>query len=152
MAGSEGTSRPARGEGGAAAVEFALVAPLVLLLLFGIVSYGFLLSFRQALSQGAAEGARSAAVWAAAYASSQDAARKTAATASVDEALQSYGVACGPTGATCTVAIAACSGDPAAQCASVTVSYPYGARPLIPRLPLIPLPATVEYEAQARVS
>jgi Flp pilus assembly protein TadG len=51
-----------RAEGGAAAVEFALVAPLLLLLVFGVISYGYMLSFRQALSQGAAEGARAAAV------------------------------------------------------------------------------------------
>lgn len=152
MAGQLGGSRAQRDEGGAAAVEFALVAPLVLLLFAGIITYGFMLSFRQALSQGAAEGARSAAVWAAAYAPSQDAARKTAATARVDEALEGYGVACGAAGATCTVTIAACSGDPTAQCASVKVSYPYATKPLIPKMPLIPLPATLEYESQARVS
>ncbi len=52
------TWRPARRERGAAAVEFALVVPLLLTLVFGIISYGYLLSFRQSLSQAAAEGAR----------------------------------------------------------------------------------------------
>ena len=47
----------ARGERGAVAVEFALVLPLVLVLLFGIIGYGFMLSFRQGISQAAAEGA-----------------------------------------------------------------------------------------------
>ena len=54
--------RPAWRERGAAAVEFALVVPLLLTLVFGIISYGYLLSFRQSLSQAAAEGARAAAV------------------------------------------------------------------------------------------
>lgn len=138
-------------QGGAAAVEFALVAPLVLLLLFGIIGYGFLLTFRQALSQGAAEGARSAAVWAAAYSPSQDVERIGAATASVDEALNGYGVGCADL-ATCTVVIVPCTGSPTAQCASVTVSYPYRAHPIFGPVPFVPMPETVEYEAQARVS
>lgn len=56
-----GYRRP-HGERGAAAVEFALVVPLLVTLLFGIISYGYLLSFRQSVSQAAAEGARAAAV------------------------------------------------------------------------------------------
>ncbi len=135
-------------ERGAAAVEFALVVPLLLLLVFGIISYGYMLSFRQAMSQGAAEGARSAAVWASAYAASQDTQRKSAATTSVDEALKSYGVTCA-SGATCTTAIAACG---TAKCVTVTVSYPYGTNPLTPKIPLVPLPASLSYTASARVS
>ena len=110
-----------RAETGAAAVEFALIAPLLLLLVFGIISYGYMLSFRQAMSQGAAEGARSAAVWATAYASSQDASRIASAKTQVDDALSSYGVSC-TNGATCTVTIESCG---TAKCARVTVSYPY---------------------------
>lgn len=143
--------RRGRDEEGAAAVEFALVAPLVLLLLFGIIGYGFLLSFRQAISQGAAEGARSAAVWAAAYSPSQDADRVTAATASVDEALASYGVRCGDV-ATCDVQIVTCGGSPTTRCASVLVSYPYRDHPVFARVPFVPLPETLQYRAQARVS
>ena len=54
--------RRAPSERGAAAVEFALVVPLLLLLIFGIISYGMMLSFRQGLTQAASEGARAAAV------------------------------------------------------------------------------------------
>jgi Flp pilus assembly protein TadG len=86
--------RRERGQGGAAAVEFALVAPLVLLLLFGIIGYGFMLTFRQALSQGAAEGARSAAVWSASYSPTQEPDRVAAARASVDEGLGRLWVLC----------------------------------------------------------
>lgn len=57
-----GKSRAADTDRGAAAVEFALVVPLLVTLLFGIISYGYLLSFRQSISQAAAEGARAAAV------------------------------------------------------------------------------------------
>ena len=40
-----------QGQAGAAAVEFALVAPLLLVVVFGILSYGYMLSFRQSMSQ-----------------------------------------------------------------------------------------------------
>ena len=88
---ARGARRPERG---AAAVEFALVVPFLLLFLVGIISYGYMLSFRQALSQGAAEGARAAAVWSTAYDATQDSARIAAAKSRIDEALSSYGVSC----------------------------------------------------------
>lgn len=135
-------------ERGAAAVEFALVVPLLLVLVFGIISYGYMLSFRQAISQGAAEGARSGAVWASAYEPGQDADRIAAARASVDEALGSYGVGCSD-GATCSVAISPCG---SARCVVVTVSYPYAAEPLTPDIPLVPLPSTLSFTSTARVS
>ncbi len=143
-----GIRRARERERGAAAVEFALVVPLLLVLVFGIISYGYMLSFRQAISQGAAEGARSGAVWASAYDAGQDAQRRAAATTSVDEALKSYGVGCSA-GATCTVTIAPCG---TAKCVKVVVSYPYGAKPLTPKIPLVPLPSTLSYTSTARVS
>ncbi len=73
---------------GAAAVEFALVLPLLMLLLFGIISYGVMLSFRQSLSQAAAEGARAAAVT---FVEGQ---KQSEAYSSVNEALDSFGVTC----------------------------------------------------------
>ena len=54
--------RVARQDRGAAAVEFALVVPFLLLLVFATISFGMMLSFRQTLSQAATEGARAAAV------------------------------------------------------------------------------------------
>ena len=58
MPGREGRRR--RTESGAAAVEFALVLPLLVVLVLGIISYGVMLSFRQTLSQATTEGARAA--------------------------------------------------------------------------------------------
>ena len=137
----------ARRERGAAAVEFALVAPILILLVFGIISYGYMLSFRQAMSQGAAEGARAGAVWASAYAPSQDAQRIAAARTGVDEALSSYGVSCS-SGATCQIRMQACG---TGTCLAVTVTYPYGTRPLTPDVPLVPMPDSLSYTATARV-
>ena len=49
-------------EGGASAVEFALVMPVLFLLLFGIIDYGLLFFDSIGLRQGAREGARQAVV------------------------------------------------------------------------------------------
>lgn len=51
-----------RPEGGAAAVEFALVMPVLFLLIFGIIDYGMLFFDSIGLRQGAREGARQAVV------------------------------------------------------------------------------------------
>jgi len=151
--------RRRRDERGAAAVEFALVVPLLILLLFGIISYGVMLSFRQSLSQAAAEGARAASVT---YVTAD---KQAAGYTAVNEALNSFGVTCaagalkkgGATVGTCAVsAPGACT--PAAttgvQCVTVTISYSYRANPLVPSFPGVGavMPEKLTYSAQARVS
>lgn len=140
--------RRRRRDDGAAAVEFALVVPLLLLLVLGIISYGYMLSFRQALSQGAAEGARAAAVTPAGL---EDEERETRAVAKLDEALQSYGASCSDTGVTCSVTFTDC-GD--SRCASVRIAYPYETGSVGPKFPGsgVILPATLEYTSVAEVS
>lgn len=51
-----------RGDGGATAVEFALVAPILLLLVFGIIEYGLWFSDSLATRQGVREAARQGVV------------------------------------------------------------------------------------------
>jgi Flp pilus assembly protein TadG len=51
-----------RDDRGAAAVEFALVLPLLLLILFGIIEFGRAWSVKQTLTDAAREGARIAVV------------------------------------------------------------------------------------------
>ncbi|MEV4642317.1 TadE/TadG family type IV pilus assembly protein [Actinoplanes sp. NPDC049548] len=53
---------PAPGDDGAAAVELALVLPLLLLLLFGIIDFGRALNAQITLTEAAREGARAAAL------------------------------------------------------------------------------------------
>ncbi|GAB2880605.1 hypothetical protein GCM10027026_34380 [Myroides odoratimimus subsp. xuanwuensis] len=135
-------------------MEFALVVPLLLVLLFGIIGYGYMLSFRQALSQGAAEAARAAAV------APLAAQRQGKAEAALQEALSSYGVTCtagslrhGADGAgVCTVTLGPCANDASQDCAHVVLDYTYADDPLLPKLPGVPLPESLRYEAVARVS
>lgn len=51
--------RLARHEGGTTAIEFAFVAPVLLLLLFGIMGYGYVFGIYHSIQQMAAEAARS---------------------------------------------------------------------------------------------
>ena len=152
-----------RTDAGSAAIEFALMAPLLLLLVFGIIAYGYMLSFRQALSQGATEGARAAAV--SAYPT--PAQKVTDAVSGVNDALSSYGVRCDlPVGATsgtlqrngaavgsCAVTPATCVNNALASCMSVQVVYDYKHNPLVPDVPGVGLmlPDSLAYTAVAQV-
>jgi Flp pilus assembly protein TadG len=155
--------RRQRRESGSAAVEFALVLPLLLMIIVGVVSYGYLLSFRQAMSQGATEGARAAAV--SAY---PTASLKVAdAVSGVNDALGSYGVSCqlssgATTGAlrrhgvsvgTCGVLTGTCANNSHASCVSVQVTYDYDSHPLVPELPGlgVVMPDSLSYTAVAQV-
>jgi Flp pilus assembly protein TadG len=130
-------------ERGAAALEFALVLPLLLLLVFGIISYAYMFSVRQALTQAAAEGARAAAV----AATGQSATRATAA---VNEALDGLDLSCGTEGLTCTPVPATCG---TAACMRVTVTYAYRDHNPIPNLlPDAMIPASLSFTSSAEVN
>ena len=57
-----GSRRLARSERGTALVEFALIAPLLFLVVFGIIEFGRILNAYNQLTQLAGQGARAAAV------------------------------------------------------------------------------------------
>ncbi|WP_408896131.1 TadE/TadG family type IV pilus assembly protein [Nocardioides sp. R1-1] len=131
----------ARRERGAAAVEFALILPVLMVIVVGIINYGDMLSVRQSVSQAAAEGARAAAV------SGGDAAtKKSAADKAVAAALAAQGQSCT---SACTTTIDKCVGDESNDCATVTVVISYSG--VIPGFGLV-LPDRLKYTAVARVS
>jgi Flp pilus assembly pilin Flp len=151
-----------KSERGAAAIEFALVAPLLILLVMGVISYGYMLSFRQALSQGAAEGARATAV--SPFPTAVE--RQQEGLGALNEALHSYGVSCdgyaagshlrkdGVNVGTCSVTIGSCSNDPTKDCVTTALSYAYEDNPLTPSFPGVGLvlPEFLSYDAVARTS
>jgi hypothetical protein len=141
-------------------VEFALVVPLLVLVLFGIISYGVMLSFRQSLSQAAAEGARAAAV------TFVEDEKRGEAVLAVTGALDSFEVSCTDAGQLMRdgADVGDCAISPPGecepnagedvQCVKVTLTYDYkkgGIVPTFPGLGII-LPDKLTYEAQARVS
>lgn len=148
-----------RDDQGAAAVEFALVLPLLVLLILAIISFGYMLSFRQAISQAAAEGARAAAV---APAGLGDTERSTRAREAVNDALNSYGVTCagsvlerdGATVGSCTIGTpSTCTTGTEGECVEVTLDYAYRDHPLLPGFIVgAMLPENLRYATEVRVS
>lgn len=137
-----GCARARRDVRGAAAVEFALILPVLMILVFGIINYGDMLSVRQSVSQAASEGARAAAVN-----PGDDAAKMVAARKAVDAALAAQKQKCSATG--CTVTIAPCVGELTKNCATVVVEIDYDT--IIAGFGLV-LPDNLSYTAVARVS
>ena len=153
-----GSQAKRRRDDGAAAVEFALIVPLLVFLLFAIIGYGYMLSFRQGISQGAAEGARAMAV---APAGLSDAEVQIRGRNAVNQALSSYGVTCSGanlvhngTAGTCNVQIGACPEDLSKMCAIVKLDYNYKDNSLLPSFPGlgIMLPSNLAYQSVAEVS
>lgn len=136
-------------ERGAAVVEFAIASTVLLTLLFGIISYGYALSFKQGLTQAAAEGARAAAVAPTSQA-------PNAAAGAVVPALGAFNKTCASPGMSCTyLQTAAATGCAAGvDCIRVEISYDYENYPLIPRLPGLGLllPDTLKSTSIAQVN
>ncbi|MDE2514847.1 MAG: pilus assembly protein [Rhodospirillales bacterium] len=78
-------ARPGPGEEGVAALEFAIVAPLFLALVFGIIVYGIYFTIWIAVTEAASEGAR------ASVAGLDTAERVSLATAEVTNFFNAYG-------------------------------------------------------------
>ena len=124
-----GTSPRRQDQRGTAVVEFAIASMLLLLLLFGIISYGYILSFKQGLTQAAAEGARAGAVG-----------TPTDAVNAVTRAVGAFKKTCNTGGLTCQGSVAGqwppqtytCGTH---SCITITVSYDWKNYPLLPRFP-----------------
>lgn len=123
-------SRRRGDERGAAVVEFAIASTVLLVLLFGIISYGYALSFKSGLTQAAAEGARAAAV------ASSGTASATAA-AAVAPSLSAYNKSCSSSGMSCTYSTLAADTGCAVgtSCIRVQITYDYKNYPLLPKFP-----------------
>ncbi|HVA43952.1 MAG TPA: TadE/TadG family type IV pilus assembly protein [Acidimicrobiales bacterium] len=119
-------------------IEMALALPLLLLFLYGIISYGVLMAAQHTLVQSAADAAR------AAVASTEP------STAALDQADTSLGWLgqCGLSGVTCTATptAGACSAAVSAPCITVVIKYDYADHPLVPELPGLNLvmPSTIQ--------
>jgi Flp pilus assembly protein TadG len=117
-------------ERGAEMVEFAFVVVLLIALLYGIISYGLILSAQSTITQAAADGARAGIV------ASTTAVATAEAQAGTDVGWMNKG-ACGTSGTTitCVATEAPCTSNVNNQCLTVTVTYNYSAAPLFPELP-----------------
>jgi Flp pilus assembly protein TadG len=144
------------GDAGTSLVEMAFLLVPLCLFLFGIIVYGYLMSFRQNMTQAAAEGARAGAV------APVDAGYVTAKARALDatnKALSSFTQSCGTGGVTCTFTVTTsssisnpCSTAPA--CINVTVSYDYATYPLMPNIPIVSnaIPSTFVSSSSAQLN
>jgi Flp pilus assembly protein TadG len=128
-----------RDERGAEMVEFAFVVVLLIALLYGIVSYGLILSAQSTVTQAAADGARAGIV------ASSTAKATAELQAGYDLGWMDKG-ACnepdvaGNTGTSsstlqCIASEAPCTSNVNNECLTVTVTYNYNSNPLFPELP-----------------
>jgi Flp pilus assembly protein TadG len=124
-----------QGQRGAVLVEMALVVTFLSLFIFGIISFGILLGYRQNLTQAATEAARAASV-----VQDQDD-QKNAALTAATSALGELDHKCGTTpeaGLTCTVsAVFACPTDVTLACRTVTVTLDNDKHAVVPKVPLL---------------
>lgn len=103
------TARQLLGERGAAAVEFALVVPVLLVLVFGIVEYSRAFNAQSALSDAAREGARTMALT-----NDVGQARSAARNAALPLAVPANSISVTPT---------SCTGASATQQVTVTITF-----------------------------
>lgn len=157
----DGRPRPRRGRGddGAALVEFALVASILLLLVVGMINFGLILSFKQDVTRAAAEGARGGAVAIPlTVGQTYSQAAQTAATSAVNDAVKQMGGRFSTSGCTngmtCTVTVAPCVSQTSYSCVTVKVSFDYEHNRMYGNLPIISafLPKTVEATSVARIN
>lgn len=146
-------NRRLAGDEAAAMVEMALVAIFLMFLLFGIVMFGFLMSFRQNLTQAAAEGARAAAVaqFDPAFATAR-AAGDAGVRNAVDQFLQG---GCDRPNMECIVPLPEDCAASTGKCITVTIRFNdvLGPGGLLPNVPLVGqfMPENVSASASAAV-
>jgi Flp pilus assembly protein TadG len=120
------------GEDGVAALEFAIVAMVFLVLLYGILTYGYIYGMDQSLNHAAEEGAR------AAIAKTTDADAIAYAKQVAYDRLEWLRPSIQPSDITAEI-VDPCDGT--FRCIKVTITYPWSARPIIPPFPGLPTPA-----------
>jgi Flp pilus assembly protein TadG len=130
-----------------------IIVPLCMLL-FGIVVYGYLMSFRQNMTQAAAEGARAGAIAPADPTPNTHVFAINEATNATSKALQSFGEDCGNGRTFCSVVVDLCPAPSAAHCVTVTVTYDYENHPLMPDVPVVSgaIPSTFESKSTAQIN
>lgn len=143
-----------RDERGAAVVEFVIVLPFFLFLIFFLVGIAMTFSYRQALSQAATEAARAGAVQ---PLGTPEAARRSSAMSAIDSTMKNQaGVSCNDGSLVCTLGQSTVAGE---DVFTVTLSHnlkqhPLGPLAAIQGMPLLGdiLPHDLSYTASARVS
>lgn len=114
-------------------IEFAIIFPVLFLILYAIITYGLAFAAQQTLTQAAAEGARASLRYQAG--DDPDMSLRKGAAVVAAETAASWLKQRAPTALTATPLKAQCSYDPALTCIRVDVKYiNAGESALVPRL------------------
>jgi Flp pilus assembly protein TadG len=136
-------------------LEFALVIPIFVFVLYGLIAYGIALSAKQTITHSAAEGARAAVGAVANPGETQDQAEVRVARDRVSRDLQGslsgndqYVDTSQTSVGYCTPAL-----NSGPKCITVKVTYPYSDHPLVPNAPGLGLvmPSTLSSTAVVEV-
>ncbi|MDE2202867.1 MAG: pilus assembly protein [Burkholderiaceae bacterium] len=121
---------------GAVSIEFAVVLPVLLMLMLGITYYGLIFAMQQALTLAAEEGARAALRYQPSN-TQRIAAAYTAANAALPSFISSQ-VTTNQSGAP----LVTCPTISSMECLSVVLTLPVttGSSPMLPAIPLLPVP------------
>jgi Flp pilus assembly protein TadG len=122
---------------GVAAVEFAIVSMVFLVILFGILTYGFIFGLDQSMNHAAEEGARAAIAKTTdtdAMTEAEDVAKKRLGWLGASRIADMSFVTSIVTGAT------ECDADTSIKCIKVVITYPWNTKPIIPQFPGLPTP------------
>lgn len=143
-----GPTRAQRGERGSVLVEFSLVFGLFVLVLYALICFGMILAAKNSITHASAEGAR-AAIGTLDDPGTPDNEREERAKDKVAESLSWFGskYQTGDTAAD----VAVCPHDATKDCITVTITYPYEARPIIPPMPGLGLVTPSSFRSSAVV-
>lgn len=137
-----------RDESGAALLEFSLVFALFVFVLYGLIAFGMMLALKQSVTSAAAEGARSVVGVADDPSTPAVDERVSKAKSTVAQRLGWLGSLYDPADTTATVGTCASS---TATCITVTITYPYSTRPLVPPAPGLGLVTPTSFGSTAVV-
>lgn len=128
---------------GAAIVEFAAVTLLLLALVYGIITYGVVFSVEQSVTHAAADAARAAVGVPTSEAADRSRASAISSLSWLGDKIRPEDI---------TTSVANCDFDPTLPCVFVSIHYPYGDRPVIPRVPLLDIALPDLITTQAALS
>jgi Flp pilus assembly protein TadG len=133
-------------------LEFALVIPIFIFVLYGLIAFGIMLSAKQSMVNAATEGAR-AGVGASPtggqqLSDAQTAAAKAAVQRSLQDSVKQYDV---NDPAEFNANVTWCAGSSGPKCIFVNLTYPYSSKPLVPQAPGLGLVAPSTLTAHAVV-
>ncbi len=134
-------------ERGVAMVEMAIVVSLLAVLLFGIITVGVTLGFRQSMTQATDDAARAAAV------APRDLAVERAE-AAANRTASAWGERCNEGGLACSFVIDPCPDGAGGECMVIELRYDLKGHPRVPSASLLDgvLPDTMTTRAVVEVS